>query len=80
MAITNDFDAAASISHLIDSCRKFRTIFVTDKPDPGINPGQEYIRVLEKGILAAQSYLSLSEQKSTDAVFLGPAFFFFDAQ
>jgi len=72
----DDFDAAASISHLIDSCRKFRTIFVTDKPDPGINPGQEYVRVLEKGILAAQSYLSLSEQESTDAVFLGPAFSF----
>lgn len=72
----DDFDAAAAISHLIESCRKFRSIFLPIKTDSDVNPGQEYIRVLEKGILAAQSYSAHSEQEAAEAVFLGPAFSF----
>ena len=40
------------------------------------NSGREYVSVLEKGILAAQSYSAQTIQESSDAVFLGPAFSF----
>ena len=70
----NDLTAATSIAHLIDSCRKFRNNY-----DPGLegeNVSKEYLLVLEKGLLAAQSITSLSQQLNADAVFLGPAFSF----
>lgn len=72
----SDFDAAASVSHLIDSCRKFRNIYISS--DKSVTPysGQEFIRVLEGGILAAQSIESQTSQSKSDAVFLGPAFSF----
>lgn len=71
-----DYDAATAVSHLIDSCRKFRSIFSLASADKSQLVGQEYITVLEKGILAAQFYSSQSLRESSDAVFLGPAFSF----
>lgn len=71
-----DYDAAAAASHLIDSCRKFRNIYDPVTGTSTIDSGKEYIRVLEQGILAAQSITSLSQQRTADAVFLSPAFSF----
>ena len=71
-----DYDAAAAIAHLIDSCRKFRNIYTPDNLSVPGNPGKEYVQVLEHGILAAQSIVSQSRQSASNAVFLGPAFSF----
>jgi superfamily I DNA/RNA helicase len=72
----DDYDAAAAVAHLIESCRKFRSVFLPSNTEVTWNVGQEYVHVLEKGILAAQSYSSQALQGLSDAVFLGPAFSF----
>ena len=72
----DDFNAAAVVSHLIDSCRKFRYIYIPSSDRSATNAGREYIRVLENGILAAQSYSTQNMRESLDTVFLGPAFSF----
>jgi len=72
----DDYDAAATVTHLIDSCRKFRSIFLPVGKEDTWRPGREYVRVLEKGILAAQSYSTQTMQESSEAIFLGPAFSF----
>ncbi len=72
----SNFDSAAAVSHLIESFRKFRQVF---EPAEEVNPsrtGSEYIRVLEQGILAAQSLAAWTERSASDAVFLSPAFSF----
>ncbi len=71
-----DYDAAAAIAHLIDSCRKFRNTFSPGDDPATDNPGKEYVQVLERGILAAQSIVSQNRQSTSRAVFLGPAFSF----
>lgn len=72
----DDYDAAAAVSHLIDSCRKFRSIYLPAGQASQWLAGREYTSVLEKGILAAQSYTTQSLRETSDAVFLGPAFSF----
>lgn len=72
----DDFDSANAISHLIESCRKFRQVF---QPADEVYPSgsaREYIRVLEQGILAAQSLTTWTERSQSNAVFLSPAFSF----
>jgi superfamily I DNA/RNA helicase len=71
-----DYDAAAAISHLIESCRKFRGIYLPAYQSSQWLPGREYTSVLEKGILAAQSYTTQALREASDAVFLAPAFSF----
>ncbi len=75
-ALHNDFDSANAVSRLIESHRKFRQVL---QPTDGLQitgSAQEYIRVLEQGILAAQSLTTWNEQTNTNAVFLSPAFSF----
>ena len=72
----SDFDSASSVSRLIESCRKFRLILLASKESVSASIGKEYVRVLEQGILAAQSLTTWSEQIHTDSVFLSPAFSF----
>lgn len=73
--IHSDFEAAALVSRLIESCRKFKTGIITTR-EKSHQFGKEYIRVLETGILAAQSLSTWVEQSATDSVFLSPAFSF----
>ncbi len=72
----NDFDMANAISHLIESCRKFRQVYQQSKEDHPFGSAREYIRVLERGILAAQSLTTWAERSQSNAVFLSPAFSF----
>lgn len=72
----DDYDAAAAVSHLIESCRKFRGIYIPASKTSQWLAAREYTSVLEKGILAAQSYSTQSLREASDAVFLGPAFSF----
>ncbi len=73
--IHSDFDAAALVSRLIESCKGFRNGTIA----PGGKPqqfGKEYARVLSSGILAAQSLSTWVQQSQTNSVFLSPAFSF----
>ena len=71
-----DPDTAARISQLIDSSRKFRNLYTPLNVSESASPAHEFIRVLENGLLAAQSLTSFSRQTKADAVFLSPAFSF----
>ncbi len=70
-----NFTAAGVAARLIESVRKFR--WATRSPS---NPadaafGLEYIRMVEEGVIAAQSLPDWDAQ-NTDAVFVAPAFTF----
>lgn len=70
-----DFEGATLVARLIESARKFRQSLTTPKePTPPF--GKEYLRVLESGILSAQSLSAYEEQSRAEAVFLSPAFSF----
>lgn len=75
-ALHHDFDSANTISHLIESCRKFRQVMQPSDDDQYSGSAREYVRVLEQGILAAQSLTSQTERSQSNAVFLSPAFSF----
>lgn len=72
----SDFDSANAVSHLIESCRKFRQVFQPAEEDHPSTSAREYIRVLEQGILAAQSLTTSADRSRSNAVFLSPAFSF----
>lgn len=70
-----DFEGATLVARMIESARKFRQSLTTPKePTPPF--GKEYLRVLESGILSAQSLSAFEEQSQADTVFLSPAFSF----
>ena len=71
-----DPEAAARVSQLLESCRKFRRIYAPPKEVEASGPAKEFIQVLESGLLAAQSLTSFSQQSRENAVFLSPAFSF----
>lgn len=75
-ALHNDFDSANAISQLIESCRKFRQVLQPSDDLQVVGSAREYIRVLEQGILAAQSLTAWTERSKSNAVFLSPAFSF----
>ncbi len=72
----NDYDASAVVSRLIESCREFRKVYNPDQADTLPDAGGEYTRVLEKGILASQSFSSNTVKDAPDIVFLSPAYSF----
>ena len=69
------FDSAAIAARLIESVRKFRwaTVNAAQKSDHPL--GLEYIRMVEQGVIAAQSLQSWEVQNPA-AVFIAPAFTF----
>ena len=69
----NNLDSASLCARLIESVYKFRKVVSEDYQNniPLIN--QEYIRMLEAGVLAAQ-YLPQKETEEDDAVFISPAY------
>ena len=70
-----NFDSAAVAARLIESVRKFR--WATRSPSHAVEAafGLEYIRMVEDGVIAAQS-LPDWEAQNADAVFIAPAFTF----
>lgn len=68
------YDSARVAANLIESVQKFRWIvgaLPTDKP-----PAQEYVELVQAGVLAAQYLRDWEEVEATDAVLLAPAFTF----
>jgi hypothetical protein len=73
-AFHKNFDSAAVTARLIESIQKFRwgTIGQIDGHKP---VGEEYILMVEKGIMAAQ-YLQSWRETTEDAILLAPAYTF----
>jgi hypothetical protein len=69
-----DFDAAGVTARLIESIQKFRRGTVVSSSSP-VATGQEYMRMVEQGVVAAQ-YLQTWSEAPEDAVFLAPAYTF----
>jgi hypothetical protein len=70
----HNFDAATVTARLIESIQKFRRGIAAYTTIPAAS-GQEYIRMVEQGVVAAQ-YLQSWREFPEDAVFLAPAYTF----
>ena len=68
-----DLDGGRVAAMLIESVRKFRRIL--PELAEGVAPGQEYVRMVRAGVIAAQ-YLMPWQASSEDAVLLAPAYTF----
>lgn len=68
-----DVEAARVAATLIESVRKFR--WIAPDLDEGIALGQEYLRMVERGVIAAQ-YVWRWRPPDEDAVLLAPAYTF----
>lgn len=69
-----NFDAASVTSRLIESIRKFRQAASIARTS-SLSIGQEYIRLIDQGVIAAQSLSSWSPS-DTSSVLLAPAYTF----
>jgi len=70
-----DYDAAAVTANLIESVQKFRWVTGGVTFEEGKTLGQEYIEMVEDGVIAAQ-YVRSWRLQPEDAVLLAPAYTF----
>jgi hypothetical protein len=70
-----DYDAAEVTANLIESVQKFRWVAGDQLAAEGIPLGQEYLHMVEDGVIAAQ-YIYQWQAQPEDAVFLAPAYTF----
>ena len=73
-AFFKNFEAAALISRLVESSRKFRQIVSAVKTSNKVSVSKEYIRVVEEGLIAAQYLSNWDEQAENKGVLLSPAY------
>lgn len=71
----DDFEAAGITARLIESIQKFRRVAEPALTQAGIPVGQEYIRMVTDGVIAAQ-YLQPDLGIVENAVFVAPAYSF----
>jgi hypothetical protein len=72
-----DLDAGRITAQLIDSARKFRQVAETPPTDRVSPVGLDYVRMVERGVIAAQYVPAWrTEQDEEDAVLLAPAYTF----
>jgi hypothetical protein len=69
------YDSGEVTANLIASIRNFRRVVGTQLQKTGVPLGQEYIWMVQDGVIAAQ-YLRESQSESYDAVLLAPAYTF----
>jgi hypothetical protein len=69
-----DLEAASLISRLVESARKFRQVISADITANNASLAQEYIRVVEEGLIAAQYLSNWDEQAQNRGILLAPAF------
>ncbi len=70
-----NYDAGEVAAHLIESVLKFRRVARANALEEGKRPGQEYIEMVQDGVVAAQ-YLGSWQLQPEDAVLLAPAYTF----
>jgi hypothetical protein len=68
-------DAGAVAANLIESVRKFRWAVAEGLKQDGLDPGREYVRMVQGGVVAAQ-YVQSWDLRPQDAVLLAPAYTF----
>ena len=73
-AFFKNFEAAALISRLVESSRKFRQIITTATTSNKGSVAKEYIRVVEEGLIAAQYLSNWDEHAEIKGVLLSPAY------
>ncbi len=67
-----DFNAGVVTANIIESVKKFRTIFI-HQPDQTIDINKEYITMVQEGVISAQ-YIRSWQDEEEQAVLLSPAF------
>ena len=75
-AFHENLAAASVISRLVESCRKFRNAITTAAIPTGMELGQEYVQMVEQGVISAQYLSNWEEQSHRDSVLIAPAFTF----
>jgi hypothetical protein len=70
-----DFDAGEVAANLVESARKFRWVAAESLAEDGKPVGQEYIEMVQDGVVAAQ-YLRSWQVQAEEAVLLAPAYTF----
>jgi hypothetical protein len=70
-----DFAGGEVAANLVDSARDFRWSIGDNLPDDGRSLGQEYIDMVQQGVVAAQ-YIRSWQLQSAEAVLLAPAYTF----
>ncbi|MEJ2305181.1 MAG: hypothetical protein P8Y14_26975 [Anaerolineales bacterium] len=70
-----DFDAGEVAANLVESARKFRWVAAESLAEDGKPVGQEYVEMVEDGVVAAQ-YLRSWQVQAEEAVLLAPAYTF----
>lgn len=70
-----DYYAGEVTANLIESVQKFRFIAGDNFSDEKIPPGKEYLKMVSKGVIAAQ-YIRSWDESNEDAVLLTPAYTF----
>jgi len=70
-----NYNAAAVAANLVESVRKFRWAAGELLATEGIELGQEYLQMVQEGVIAAQ-YLGSWAELPEDAVYLAPAYTF----
>ncbi len=71
----SEYDSGQTAAMLIESIRKFRWAAGEILEEEGIPLGQEYLHMVEEGVIAAQ-YLGRWQSPGEEAVFLAPAYTF----
>jgi superfamily I DNA/RNA helicase len=66
-------DDAALVSHLIESCRKFRFTLQAESSGSSIEFGKTYIHLIENGILSSQYLPGMDDFQNRNAVLIAPA-------
>ena len=70
-----DFDAGEVAANLVESARKFRWVSTSDLLEGGKTLGQEYVEMVQDGVVAAQ-YIQTWQVQTENAVLLAPAYTF----
>ena len=71
----DDYEAAGVTARLIESVQKFRRATEVTSQASGFLIGQEYLKMVAAGVIAAQ-YLQPVEEKQPDTVLVAPAYSF----
>jgi hypothetical protein len=71
----NNFTAGEVAGNLVESARKFRWAIGPNLPEDGLSLGQEYIEMVQDGVVAAQ-YLQSWQAQTEEAVLIAPAYTF----
>ncbi len=69
-----NYDAAAAVSRLVESARKFRQVMAEDLRAFNLPLNTEYIHLVEEGILSAQYLSDHAYHSTTNSVLISPAF------